>query len=562
MIALSKGRGKGSTASTDGDGPRPKAEPAAATTQAPAVPAELAAATESTATDAGSSSAELRLVPLAGRQPAFFSPGLELAKGRGKGSKASTDGDGPAAGVTTACVGATVLGSSAVWHGMRAISTTSAVFEDFVITSGVAAETVSEAGSGEAAILFRRTVRTLYYAAVLFLAITTLWKWRSSAISALGAIKGLTSKSSACIEGDGPRWSRTPTAPAALEWAWAPATPAAATPPAASSDDLARWADLRREVSRESVSERLAGTRLSNARKLAGVADITATLTPLGFAATVISETGVRSEANALSSMLLEASCSCLDYGRHGPLCKRGGSVLLALCQGQLPSERQVLRGTPNTSASSASNLGSVLRELRDSEAELLATQNQLRKSSEDLKELRSRTATTTQHLDILDASESQQRRLAAIRTAKSFVYVVAFTYDLDDVTQSIIEAKRTRPTLDIRVLLDREQALTGPTRNLRPRVIQLTTHRIAVRLYSERRLHAKVLLTDVEQIWGSSNWTNASLMNVERCAITTLPEASLNREKAWFDDLWNKGRVFSGREQRDDLRTPPVRDV
>ena len=202
------------------------------------------------------------------------------------------------------------------------------------------------------------------------------------------------------------------------------------------------------------------------------------------------------------------------------------------------------------------------MRELSDAGPELLATRNQLRKSSEDLKGLRSRTATTTQHLDIPDASESQQRRLAAIRTAKSFVYVVAFTYDLDDVTQSIIEAKRTRPTLDIRVLLDREQALTGPTRNLRPRVIQLTTHRIAVRLYSERRLHAKVLLTDVEHIWGSSNWTNASLTNVERCAITTLPEASLTREKAWFDDLWNKGRVFSGREQRDDLRTPPVRDV
>ena len=117
------------------------------------------------------------------------------------------------------------------------------------------------------------------------------------------------------------------------------------------------------------------------------------------------------------------------------------------------------------------------------------------------------------------------------------------------------------RPLLDVRVLLDREQALTGPTRNLRPRVIQLTSKGISVRLYSERRLHAKVLLTDVEQIWGSLNWTNASLTNVERCAITTLTEPSLDREKAWFDDLWNKGRVFSGREQRDDLRTPPVRD-
>ena len=285
-------------------------------------------------------------------------------------------------------------------------------------------------------------------------------------------------------------------------------------------------------------------------------------LTPLGFTATLISDTGVKSEINAQASRLLEASCSCLDYGRHGALCKHGGGVLFALCKGHLQSEGVVACATPNTasaSVSSAGNLGSVLRELRDSETELLAARSQLRKVSEDLQELRSRTGSTTQHLDILDAAESQQRRLTAIRTAKSFVYVVAFTFDLDDVTQSIIEAKRARPNLDIRVLLDREQALTGQTRNLRPRVIQLTTHRISVRLYSASRLHAKVLLTDVVQTWGSLNWTAASLANVERCAITTLPEQSLNREIAWFDDLWTKGRVFSGREQRDDLRTPPA---
>ncbi len=110
----------------------------------------------------------------------------------------------------------------------------------------------------------------------------------------------------------------------------------------------------------------------------------------------MINDTGVKPEVNAQSSRLLEASCSCLDYGRYGPLCKHGGGVLFALCQGQLPSEKPVLRDTPNnTSASSASSLGSVLRELRDSEAELLATRNQLRIASEDLQELRTRTATT-----------------------------------------------------------------------------------------------------------------------------------------------------------------------
>ena len=78
---------------------------------------------------------------------------------------------------------------------MRAISTTSAVFEDFVITSGVAAETVIEAGSDEAALLFRRAMRTLYYGAVVLLVTAALWKRRPSAAYALSAIKGLTSRS-------------------------------------------------------------------------------------------------------------------------------------------------------------------------------------------------------------------------------------------------------------------------------------------------------------------------------------------------------------------------------
>ncbi len=63
--------------------------------------------------------------------------------------------------MSTAYAGVTVLGTSVVWHGMRAISTTSAVFEDFVISSGVAAEIVIEAGGGEAALPLRRTMITL-----------------------------------------------------------------------------------------------------------------------------------------------------------------------------------------------------------------------------------------------------------------------------------------------------------------------------------------------------------------------------------------------------------------
>ena len=159
--------------------------------------------------------------------------------------------------------------------------------------------------------------------------------------------------------------------------------------------------------------------------------------------------------------------------------------------------------------------------------------------------------------VQIVDAAGGHARRLDAINEAASFLFIVAFTYDLDDVTQAVIAAKRRAPGIDARVLLDREQALSGPTRNLRPRVLQLTSHSVPVRLYSRSRLHAKALLTDSAQVWGSLNWTVASLRNVERCVATSLPAAALAVEKQWFERLWTSAREFAGREPADDLLTP-----
>ena len=146
---------------------------------------------------------------------------------------------------------------------MRAISTTSAVFEDLVISSGVAAEIVIEAGGGEAALLLRRNIRTLYYSAAFLMVVSSLWKWRRSAFSALCAVKGLTSKSSACSEGDGPRWIRSPSA----AYPFTPEAAARAPLLALTDNDRARWTELRQEISWDSVSEHLAGTRLVNASR-------------------------------------------------------------------------------------------------------------------------------------------------------------------------------------------------------------------------------------------------------------------------------------------------------
>ena len=84
-----------------------------------------------------------------------------------------------------------------------------------------------------------------------------------------------------------------------------------------------------------------------------------------------------------------------------------------------------------------------------------------------------------------------------------------------------------------------------------------LTGRNIPVRLYSKTRLHAKVLLADSEQMWGSSNWTDASLRNVERSVALKLSSEELAVEQAWFEGLWGDSRSFTGREMEDALLTP-----
>ena len=68
-----------------------------------------------------------------------------MTKGRGKGSKASTDGDGP--GFSSA-LGVVVCGGVA-WHFWELIDTSSAVVGDFSVAGGAAAETVLEGAAVE-----------------------------------------------------------------------------------------------------------------------------------------------------------------------------------------------------------------------------------------------------------------------------------------------------------------------------------------------------------------------------------------------------------------------------
>jgi phosphatidylserine/phosphatidylglycerophosphate/cardiolipin synthase-like enzyme len=150
----------------------------------------------------------------------------------------------------------------------------------------------------------------------------------------------------------------------------------------------------------------------------------------------------------------------------------------------------------------------------------------------------------------LLDAAHGHESRVAAIRGAQRYVLLVCFTYDLDDVTAALISAKSRHSRLDERVMIDQSQALNGNTRNLRPKVMQLVSNGVPVRLYSKWRLHAKVLLTDAGQFVGSLNWTTASLANVERVARFHLRGAAEKAERDWFDALWADAKDFDGKTE------------
>ena len=74
----------------------------------------------------------------------------------------------------------------------------------------------------------------------------------------------------------------------------------------------------------------------------------------------------------------------------------------------------------------------------------------------------------------------------------------------------------------------------------------------VNVSLPASKNLHAKVLLTEIEQQWGSLNWTMASLKNTERVVICTLREEVLAAEVEWFEQLWEHSLPIDQAEELD----------
>ena len=236
----------------------------------------------------------------------------------------------------------------------------------------------------------------------------------------------------------------------------------------------------------DQIASALKGTRLSMAKAIAKSenVNITTIRTSLGFRATVQGRWNVPwqsvdrttdHEVNLQSTRLLEATCSCQDYARQGPLCKHGGAVLLALLSGRIPTDVPTwptllaiddvvpVPAAPQTGCTSRpqppSLLAQVLKDLQAAELELFELKGKLTTTEAALQASQAATRQWVSSrpppiVQIVDAAGGHACRLEAIKEARSFVFIVAFTYDLDDVTQAVITAKRQRPSMDARVLI------------------------------------------------------------------------------------------------------------
>jgi len=317
------------------------------------------------------------------------------------------------------------------------------------------------------------------------------------------------------------------------------------------ADDVGAWRELQQQLTNESICNALQGTREKLARGLERKKAVKLVLGSHGITSMVRGTYPY--VQHILAGSLLEAECDCPDYKKTGLLCKHGGAVLMTLHNSRILAA--VERASPSSGATAMQPLAiedvhrapaaAAVRALREVTLERDQLRGELALAREQLAQSAGEAGLPPR---ILDASSGQTSRVAAIRSAKSYVYLAAFTYDLDDVTEALASARARCSKLDIKVLIDQEQAMTGNTRNLRPRIIQLHSRGVQVRLFNSQRLHAKVLLTDVGAYIGSLNWTRASLCNVERVVRLHLRGAAEKAEKDWFLDLWRRAKDFDGK--------------
>ncbi|CAK0835569.1 unnamed protein product [Prorocentrum cordatum] len=403
------------------------------------------------------------------------------------------------------------------------------------------------------------------------------------------AQRGLTSSARACEAGDGPAFGREPMARAAA----AGRSPSGALSAAdgAASPVVALWREAefetpllgaaarpRAEVLQIQRSAAVAlrdlehsdRQRAARARDLAACGAVVSAKLVEAARSSAVKDAGdlcefevevagsrgvrydVRLRAGRLAAALLPASCTCADFvGGVGSPCKHIGAawccavdgnfselVELALAAGRKEGAAAGPQRRAALAPSDSLGLAGAVRELRDSEAEVVRLREEVQQLKAQLGATSRRGAVT----EFLSASETLAAWARACGEAESYVYVACFTFDQPGVV-NYLEAARARGLTVRLVFSGRDKALTN---NQGPRLQRLRACGCEVRAHKGSRLHAKVMMTEREIVLGSCNFTTASLGNVERGAsLQELSEETVLEQKEWFEQLFEAASPF-----------------
>ena len=309
------------------------------------------------------------------------------------------------------------------------------------------------------------------------------------------------------------------------------------------------------------------GARGSLARTLVESGNVLfARVEPLGLAGFVLGSGDNTYEVRLVRTRALEATSSCPDFLKTGELCKHGVALLVALKQEAVQIEPAVrssdLRSSDpagqtagqSESTSSTTTLLRALRlaerEAKDAKIEADAESKGLWSALHSLQAKHDRLTAKLQEvtgglrgvgtaLDILGAYETLLQWTNEIDRAQTYVCVIAFTFDLLQVVNALMKArKRLGP--HVRVIFDRNMFNSNQTKNQRPAAIQLRANGVQVRTGPVGRVHAKVLLTDSVIMLGSTNSTAASQQNEEwTVAIEPTDEGSRTSLER-YNRLWS----------------------
>ena len=167
--------------------------------------------------------------------------------------------------------------------------------------------------------------------------------------------------------------------------------------------------------------------------------------------------------------------------------------------------------------------------------------------------------------LGVHDAIGAQTKALDVIRQAGEYVLMTAFSFDRQDVVDELVAAKKRG--IDIKLAVDKKMSLSGTTRDQLKSLKTLVAHGVRVHACqgtpygAEYRAvgrnpvggrgiqHSKTVMSEVEVLIGSTNFTTASRANIEVNVHVKLSREEHEKLKARLMKVFEEGAGLSEAE-------------